>query len=158
MTAEKRKHTYMNESLIAQSAPDEPYLIGAQSYPQGWTGIIVDQYAANHGIHNQTPILDYHGPANELTTRITGSGSPNVYQGTQAAVESIVVGSNTSEVLPIDPSLPWDPSQEVDTDFWDNHFNSARTGTCQPAEPINAEFWLDPEYERAGWANFFATD
>ncbi len=158
MTDEKQKQTYNNDSLIAQHASHEPHSIGAQSFPQNWTGIVRNQHAANHNIHNRTTILGYHVPANELRTRTTGSGSADLHQGTQAAVESTMVRSNSLEVLPIDPSQPWDPSQEVDTNFWENHFNSARIGTYQPAGPINMEGWLDPEYERAGWANIFTTD
>lgn len=158
MTDEKQKQTYSTESLIAQYASHEPYSIEAQFFPQNWTSIIGNQHAAYHNIHNQTTILGYHVPANEFCTPTTGGGSANLHQGTQAAVGSTLVRSNSSEVLPIDPSQPWDPFQEVDTNFWENYFNSARIVTYQPAGPINMEGWLDPEYERAGWANNFTTD
>lgn len=156
MADEKRKQTH--ESLIAQSASHEPHSIGAQSFPHNWTGIVRDRHATNHNIHNQTPILGYHVPAYELMTRRSGSGSASVSQGTQAAVETFVDRSDSSEVLPIDPSQPWDPSQEVDTSFWEIHFDFARTENNQSAGLFEGENWLDPEYERAGWANSFTTD
>ncbi len=85
-----------------------------------------------------------------------GSRSP----GTLVGADPVETRSDSLDALPLDPTEPWDPTQEVDIGFWEYYFNlagSRRNQGLQPAGAVDEDNWLAPEYVRAGWSDLFTT-
>ena len=156
----RQRHAYNDDSLTEPAAPRWPYFTASQPLPQDSTDLSGLQNAASPCYQDHTQSLDFQDLDNEIGTQDIGSHQGHISQETSTDAGSTMSRSDSASSLPIDPTEPWDSSQEVDIEFWENHFRCAETKinqSFQTADTVDGERWLEPEHLRAGWSDTFTT-